>query len=541
MPIDAENAVRPPRLSIVIPTKNRAACLARLLASIDEVGPSELQVVVSDNVSDDDTAAVCRHHQQRLPLTYLRLTAPQSAEENLLNGFHHATGEFVWFVGDDDSFIPGIITAICAGTLAAPCILRPELADRHLQPKAPAARFADAVDPGAIESLDTAQAFTALGSWITFISAMIYRRSDFIQGLERHRDKIGSNFFFAFITIDLLIQEKNIRLLPGAMIYRTENSGGYDLFKTWVGAFVDLLDYARQQGIPSAAVTRVGRNHERGMLPSLLFNRLLSPALLQGMSLASLWSSRLSGSGKLLLLGFLSVRRMSGFLLPDSLRAARRLRHLLRTEGLVGSASVLVSIISGKMRACWLRVASRLPYASIGPDCRIRGRRFQIIGKGTALGARCWVEAIGTHRGRAYTPTLHIGSQVSINDDVHIAAAEAVDIGDRCLFGSRIIVTDHNHGQYHGRHPSAPSIPPAERVLGMQAVSIGADTWIGDGVVILPGTRIGRGCIVGANAVVRGIFPDHSVIAGSPARVVRTFDLMRAAWCAPRRDEISDG
>ena len=51
---------------------------------------------------------------------------------------------------------------------------------------------------------------------------------------------------------------------------------------------------------------------------------------------------------------------------------------------------------------------------------------------------------------------------------------------------------------------------------------IGNDVWIGQGATILPGARLGDGVIVGAGAVVGGIVPDYAVVAGNPARAVRT-------------------
>ncbi|RMC37380.1 CatB-related O-acetyltransferase [Paracoccus alkanivorans] len=66
---------------------------------------------------------------------------------------------------------------------------------------------------------------------------------------------------------------------------------------------------------------------------------------------------------------------------------------------------------------------------------------------------------------------------------------------------------------------------------------IGHDVWLGDGAVILPGTRIGDGVIVGARAVVSGEIPDYAIVAGNPARIVRMrFDppdirrLQELAW-----------
>ena len=50
---------------------------------------------------------------------------------------------------------------------------------------------------------------------------------------------------------------------------------------------------------------------------------------------------------------------------------------------------------------------------------------------------------------------------------------------------------------------------------------IGDDSWIGGGVVILPGVTIGRGCTVGAMSVVTKDIPDFSVAIGQPAKVVK--------------------
>ena len=54
-------------------------------------------------------------------------------------------------------------------------------------------------------------------------------------------------------------------------------------------------------------------------------------------------------------------------------------------------------------------------------------------------------------------------------------------------------------------------------------VRIGSGSWLGTGVVILPGTTLGKNVVVGAGAVVRGRFPDHCVIAGVPAQIVRRY------------------
>ena len=54
-------------------------------------------------------------------------------------------------------------------------------------------------------------------------------------------------------------------------------------------------------------------------------------------------------------------------------------------------------------------------------------------------------------------------------------------------------------------------------------MSIGAGSWLGAGVIVLPGAVIGRNVVAAAGSVVRGVVPDCCVIAGVPARVVREY------------------
>ena len=61
---------------------------------------------------------------------------------------------------------------------------------------------------------------------------------------------------------------------------------------------------------------------------------------------------------------------------------------------------------------------------------------------------------------------------------------------------------------------------------------IGSGSWLGANVIILPGTQIGEHVVVAAGAVVRGEIPDHCVVAGVPAKIVRRF-VAGQGWIAP--------
>ena len=60
-----------------------------------------------------------------------------------------------------------------------------------------------------------------------------------------------------------------------------------------------------------------------------------------------------------------------------------------------------------------------------------------------------------------------------------------------------------------------------EQGVVQKGIVIGNNCWIGSGVVFLDGSRVGDGCVVAANAVVSGKFPENTVIGGVPAKVIK--------------------
>ncbi len=126
---------------------------------------------------------------------------------------------------------------------------------------------------------------------------------------------------------------------------------------------------------------------------------------------------------------------------------------------------------------------------------------------------------------------LMIGSDVQINDYVHIAAIESISIGSGSLIASRVFISDHNHGQFHGNSPDdGPEISPEKRPLNTNPVWIGKNVWIGEQVCILPGVTIGDGAVIGAGSVVTRSVPAACVVTGNPARVLRKFDESTNEW-----------
>lgn len=159
----------------------------------------------------------------------------------------------------------------------------------------------------------------------------------------------------------------------------------------------------------------------------------------------------------------------------------------------------------------------------------IRGKELLSYGKGFTTGYGCRLEMFKIHSNS--TTKLIIGSNCKMGDHVHIAAGELVSIGNNCLMASKIYISDISHGDYSGTNEfSSPYSAPDNRALYTKPVYIGNNVWIGENVCILPGVKIGNGCIIGANSVVNKDIPDNCIVVGSPAIVVKTYNDKKNIW-----------
>jgi len=109
-----------------------------------------------------------------------------------------------------------------------------------------------------------------------------------------------------------------------------------------------------------------------------------------------------------------------------------------------------------------------------------------------------------------------IGDRVRLGSRCHLWAGHCdaqIRIGNDVLFGPEVLVTAATY-QYHL------GSPVTDQPMREGDVIIGNDVWLATRVVVLPGTTIGDGAIIGAGAVVKGDIPAMAIVAGSPARVV---------------------
>ena len=177
----------------------------------------------------------------------------------------------------------------------------------------------------------------------------------------------------------------------------------------------------------------------------------------------------------------------------------------------------------------WLRTRLRFPKARLVRfPIYIRGRNSIQLGARLTTGRHVRLDAFPIEPNRT---VLVIGKDVQMNDSVHIAAMELVEIGDHTLIASRVFITDHSHGEYGQQGiGSPPEVIPVDRPLVARPVRIGRNVWLGEQVCILPGVTIGEGAVVGANSVVTRDVPPRTIAAGNPARVIKRFDDITGQW-----------
>ncbi len=124
----------------------------------------------------------------------------------------------------------------------------------------------------------------------------------------------------------------------------------------------------------------------------------------------------------------------------------------------------------------------------VGHQTILKGyyKNLMEIGAGTWIGQQCFFHSAGG---------LVLGRNVGVGPGVRIITSAHVEAGR--------------------------GLPILHSPIEFEPVVIGDDCDLGVGSTVLPGARLGRGVQVGAGAVVKGHFPDYSVIAGVPARVLR--------------------
>ncbi len=176
-------------------------------------------------------------------------------------------------------------------------------------------------------------------------------------------------------------------------------------------------------------------------------------------------------------------------------------------SGIAGGC-VMPLLILHRLRLMGFLSASRV-LALVPGAFGIRLRRHWYRWTLDACGTGLVIDWLSTFK----TPRVRVGDNVYIGAMCWIAEA---DVGDNVMVGSRTAI--QGGGRTHGFERT--DIPMNQQGSGIVTIRIESDVWIGTGSTVL--ADVAPGTVVAAGAVVTAAFPPMSIIAGVPARFVRS-------------------
>jgi len=152
------------------------------------------------------------------------------------------------------------------------------------------------------------------------------------------------------------------------------------------------------------------------------------------------------------------------------------------------------------------------------------------FGEDIVLAKDVWLNAVPTPDSAG--PIIVLGKGCRLGRRSSISARNRITLEENVLFGPQVLIMDHNH------EFSDTEMPIREQgVTEGGRIIIEKNCWFGFGAVVLSSSgllTIGRNSVIGANSVVTRSFPPNSVIAGNPAKVLRTFDTEEKQWVKAR-------
>jgi acetyltransferase-like isoleucine patch superfamily enzyme len=201
----------------------------------------------------------------------------------------------------------------------------------------------------------------------------------------------------------------------------------------------------------------------------------------------------------------------------------KRFSHRIQTDGIFVFINI-PNFIYNKMVSSIITLFLKRK-VSLSIPFIIRGYKYMEIGADFSSGAGLWLEAIDRFLDHSFKPKITIGKRVRLSKNVHITAINEITIGDDVLIGSNVYIGDHQHGSYDNFEPSSPDVSPANRKLSSRgSVIIENNVWIGDNVVILSGSHVKFGSIIGANSIVNNTIEERLIAVGSPAKPIKKFE-----------------
>ena len=227
-------------LSICFPTYNRAECIGeqlKRLSSVDKSVLEDVEIIVSDNCSPDNSKDVIMSYQSKLAFQYNRNEKNLGPDENYLYCFCHATGKYVWLVGDDDYLIPENLHVVID------TLKNKDIGFLYVTPGAKPEK------PIYKEYSSKEEYLRVMDKFITFLTSSIVR-NEYIKDVDVTPYKGTWQEYVPFFLTAIVKGVVNGELLyeiyeaPAA----AETNGGYKIFNVFGSGFLRIVEDFYTQG-----------------------------------------------------------------------------------------------------------------------------------------------------------------------------------------------------------------------------------------------------------------------------------------------------
>lgn len=234
------------KLTIAIPTYNRCSLLRQALDSVMHQKIDEVEILVSDNASTDDTETMMKKYCERNKVRYFRNSENLGMDGNFLNCLQKANGEYIQFLSDDDILLPGAVEKILyLIKTEQPAYINLNSftystetfhPDEKKEPRIILKEEQDLV------TYDKKVYMGYMGVYLTYISATILQKSYFEEQVNPEK-YFGTHFLHAHLVLDILSggQRKVIITKEPYLAAKNNNSGGFNLYEVWVKQYKKLL------------------------------------------------------------------------------------------------------------------------------------------------------------------------------------------------------------------------------------------------------------------------------------------------------------
>jgi len=207
---------------------------------------------------------------------------------------------------------------------------------------------------------------------------------------------------------------------------------------------------------------------------------------------------------------------------------------LTKREIIIIVKDKLICLLRGILLKVWLKKSKGLLF--IGKNCKIRHCHKIRFGKTITIGDYVEINALSKsgitfgdnvtiHRNSIIECTgvirelgegLVVGNNVGMAQNAFIQIRGKVEIGSNVMFGPSVSIFSESHGN------DRTDIPMIEQATKRIGVKIEDDVWIGTKATVLDGVTIGKGSIIAAGSVVNKDVPPYSIVAGVPAKVIKS-------------------